>query len=417
MTADPRRPTIVVVHGPGSAGPRDVLRAARGWADLVFLVNPDDSNGAADLPMLSRLARVVQDRPDTDVLAELRALAPVGITTFGDARIARCAELAAGLGLPYHSRRTAELLSDKVRQRAALNAAGVSPTRVEAAASTRELPAAAEKVGYPVVVKPASGNSSRWTGRYDDSAALDALIRAAAADPAAPACWIVEELLPAGRHPYGDVLADFVSVESVVEHGRITHFAVTDRLALAPPFRERGLLLPTLLAPDETEPVLALASAALAALDVRWGVTHTEIKLTPEGPRVIEVNGRLGGWVGELMRRTATVDPVRVVLDVAAGRPADLGGLAFRAHAAVLLVQPPEGRFGVTELADPAVFRTEPGVWQVWRRAEPGDVVDSRSGSLQMLYAVYTETDRAGMSGTLRRLDRIGRDAALLQPH
>jgi hypothetical protein len=34
-------------------------------------------------------------------------------------------------------------------------------------------------------------------------------------------------------------------------------------------------------------------SRCLIALGVQWRVTHTEVKLTPAGPEVIEVNGRM----------------------------------------------------------------------------------------------------------------------------
>ena len=43
-----------------------------------------------------------------------------------------------------------------------------------------------------------------------------------------------------------------------------------------------------------------ITAGALAALGVRTGLTHTELKLTEWGPRIIEVNGRLGGFVEDL---------------------------------------------------------------------------------------------------------------------
>ncbi|MCX4716544.1 hypothetical protein OG818_12105 [Streptomyces virginiae] len=38
----------------------------------------------------------------------------------------------------------------------------------------------------------------------------------------------------------------------------------------------------------------------MAALGIRTGITHTELKVTPRGPRLIEVNGRLGGGIQDL---------------------------------------------------------------------------------------------------------------------
>ena len=67
------------------------------------------------------------------------------------------------------------------------------------------------------------------------------------------------------------------------------------RFPLAEPFRETGDFMPHPLETEEAETVVAVAIAAAEALGVRSGALHTEIKLTPDGPRIIEVNGRIGG--------------------------------------------------------------------------------------------------------------------------
>jgi len=408
-------PVLIVVDGLGSATPLEVIRAARNRYTIVFAIDDEADESVTSLPLLQRLGPVIRGDGGKAHADALSAFDPDGIATFSEGRLPFAARLAEQLGLPFHRPETVGLLTDKTRQRSALNAAGVSVTRMESVSEPAGLGGAAARVGYPVIVKPAVGNSSRWATGCQGPADVDRLVDAISGAPEVPARWIVEELLPAGEHSYGDVLADMVSVESVVQDGEISHFAITDRLAVAPPFREHGLLLPTLLRPEEHGPILDLTTAALTALGVRLGVTHTEVKLTPGGPRIVEVNGRLGGWVGELMRRVTTVDPVAVVLDVAAGRPVDVSGIEFRTHAAVVLVQPPEGRHQVVEAADAGVFRALPGVWQAWRRAMPGDVVDSRAGSLQALYAVYAEADRTSMTDTLCRVERIGREAAVLR--
>ena len=97
-----------------------------------------------------------------------------------------------------------------------------------------------------------------------------------------------------GREPT-ETMADYVSVETFVSCGRTSHAAVTGKIALADPFRETGSFIPAHLSADTLNAVLDVASAAVDAIGVTLGAFHTEIKLTPDGPRVIEVNGRLGG--------------------------------------------------------------------------------------------------------------------------
>jgi hypothetical protein len=120
---------------------------------------------------------------------------------------------------------------------------------------------------------------------------------------------VVEELLvgrPSGR--YGD----YVSVESMCAQDGVTHLAITGRLPVAPPFRETGRFWPDPLTQGERAQVLDLTTRALGALEVTTGITHTEIKLTEAGPRLIEVNGRLGGHINLLARQACDTDLVRL---------------------------------------------------------------------------------------------------------
>lgn len=57
----------------------------------------------------------------------------------------------------------------------------------------------------------------------------------------------------------------------------------------------------------------------MEALGITRGLAHTKIKLTPDGPRIIEVNGRLGGHVDELYARAFGVDMLAIELGVATG--------------------------------------------------------------------------------------------------
>ena len=61
---------------------------------------------------------------------------------------------------------------------------------------------------------------------------------------------------------------------------------------------------------------------AHTALGFADGVTHTELKLTPAGPELIEVNARLGGdLIPYLGLRASGVDPAAAAAAVACGRP------------------------------------------------------------------------------------------------
>ena len=62
---------------------------------------------------------------------------------------------------------------------------------------------------------------------------------------------------------------------------------------------------------------MELAERAARALGVDVGCLHTEIKLTIDGPRVIEVNGRLGGGIPEMLELASGVSLFNVAARVA----------------------------------------------------------------------------------------------------
>ena len=111
--------------------------------------------------------------------------------------------------------------------------------------------------------------------------------------------------------------AAYVSVESIAAAGVVSHLALTGRFPMAENFRETGFFIPAALEDADQKAALELATSAIEALGVHTGCLHTEIKFTPDGPRVIEVNGRVGGGVPEMLgacrgRPTARVDPAGV---------------------------------------------------------------------------------------------------------
>ena len=71
---------------------------------------------------------------------------------------------------------------------------------------------------------------------------------------------------------------------------------VTDKLTThGPYFVELGHTVPSSLSIGDIESISIAALDACKALGLNYGACHTEVKLTPRGPVVIEVNPRLGG--------------------------------------------------------------------------------------------------------------------------
>jgi hypothetical protein len=312
----PGRKTLMVLFAPGgSIGPVSLIRTLRPVADLQFAV-PRDLRTAPDVQLLAQLRDPVffdPDGPGPD------ASGCDGVVTYVDALVRVAAGTAARHGLPGQPMAAAEALTDKYRQRRVLAEHAVDSVRCAVLRSPADWASAVAEVGLPAVIKPVRGAGSRNVHPVTDHQAGAELVRrvmgpeaGAAAEPE----MIIEEFLVGGdQGPHGD----YCSVESVVFDGTVTHLAVTSKTRLIEPFRETGQFIPTHLDPARQAQVTALVGQALKAVDCRNAVTHTEVKLTPQGPRIIEVNGRLGGFVHEMVRSAGGPDLVVAAARIALG--------------------------------------------------------------------------------------------------
>uniref|UniRef100_A0AAU3HUH5 ATP-grasp domain-containing protein n=1 Tax=Streptomyces sp. NBC_01393 TaxID=2903851 RepID=A0AAU3HUH5_9ACTN len=399
------RPVIAVVHDRGSASLLDIVDGLEPLGTPVLALCPSEHT-AEVRPLAEELALVVPlDTDDLDASARLLAAhAPDAVLTFSESRLAVTAQLAARLGLPYHSPATVELLRDKYAQRRRLRERGVDSVRSYRLRRPADWPAALAAVGLPAVLKPASGEGSRSTHPVEDPGRGAALAAELLSGAGREDSLVLEEYLH-GRDcgPWGD----YVSVESAVSGGRISHWAVTGKFPLAPPFRETGHLRPAPLPESDREATLRLVTRALKALGITTGITHTEVKLTPAGPRLIEVNGRLGGWQTQLAHLAGDVDPVTLAGRVALGR--DVSGVRTADDRVVFtrfVTAPVEGGTYVSSHGLRAALAL-PGVRSVVSRYSPGERIPPgvHSGEL-----AWVEGEAADHESVLRVVEEALRE-------
>jgi biotin carboxylase len=391
--ADLRLPRLAVVLDFGAATPMSVLASARGLADIVFLCDRRLPYVRSTVEELREIATVcdITDLAGTDLADLVEHLNLDGITTFSESRLNLTAALADRRGLPYQSPGTARALTDKFAQRRILAEAGVQATRCRVVHDVADLGPALAEVGLPAILKPRSGAASAYTVRVDTVAEAAARLGdfLAHLPAAARGDFVVEELLAGDPAVAGAGWGDYVSVESVTSSGVVRHVEITGKFPLAEPLRETGYVVPSTLAEPTRRQVLELTEAGLLALGVRHGVTHVEVKLTPRGPRIIEVNGRLGGYVADIVRRARGFDLVRAALAAALGSAADPPPAAYRRHAFQYFITPPMRaavlrRFdGVAELAE------HRGIQLVETFKRVGERLDWRDGTLAYLGIVH----------------------------
>jgi biotin carboxylase len=236
------------------------------------------------------------------------------------------AKVAIELGLRFTRPSTVQLLKDKWAMRQLLAAHGVSPVRAAAGTTLAEIEAFLRDVSSPAILKPIDGGGSFGIALV--SSPEEAALALERLNGLGVRSFIIEEYLSGPE----------ISVEAFSFAGKHVVVACTDKLTTEHEgFLELGHSVPAQLDPALRAEVVALTTRLLEVVKYTDGPSHTEIKLTPQGPRIIEGHDRLGGdHINELVRLAYGVDLVSTTFAWACGTiepfeaPAAVGGAAVR---------------------------------------------------------------------------------------
>ena len=387
-----KRPLVAVGYGPRCVPVMQLTEAAAETCELLWMIDGSLPEMRQMTELLNRFGPVVDiaGLSTEQILEELVApYRPDGIVTYLDARMPTFSQVAGELGLPFHSLATSVALTDKAEQRRVLKAAGLDTPPcavIESDDTDGDIVAIGSNIGWPSVLKPRSAQGSRYTFFVKDENHLLQFLRNLGPDRPEMVLegFLADDPLRAGQ-PY----AGYVSVESVVAHGVISHLAITGRFPLADNFRETGFFIPAALnEPDQTA-ALELASSAIKALGVTTGCLHSEIKFTPDGPRIIEVNGRVGGGVPEMLDRAAGVALVEMTLRLALGETVQFDELISTERIGYrFFLQPPAMSATIAAIHGIDTVSDHPGVDTITVHQGPGAVLDWKDGSRNHIVAV-----------------------------
>ncbi|MFJ1755057.1 ATP-grasp domain-containing protein [Kitasatospora sp. NPDC088134] len=320
---------VVLVVGSGVRRYREYLLAGAARRHPVWLLDAAEPGwqlpyveGAEVVELLDR-ARLIPDEAGlfaaADRVAGRRKVA--GVFSYDETLVMATARIAERLGLPGMSVEGADNCRNKHRTRQALTAAGLPQPRFALVGTVEQAREAAADIGFPLVLKPRGMGASIGVVRVDSVAELDA------------AFTVAERAGHGGAPAYegGVLLEEFVhgpeiSVDGASHGGEYRPFFLAHKTTGPEPyFEEIGHLV------DSVDPLLAdpellrVLTEAHRVLGVSDGVTHTELKLTPRGPVIVEVNGRLGGDLIPYLGKLASgLDPAAIATELSLGRRPEL---------------------------------------------------------------------------------------------
>lgn len=202
------------------------------------------------------------------------------------------AQVATKFGLFSNSVASTRFARNKDLARIQYAKMGIPSAKFRVVTNYQSALQAASELGFPLVLKPTNTassidvffirNANELTQRFSEIQQLTTSYMNFSVRPE----YLMEEFLQGPEF----------SVELFLNADHIAFAEVTEKHTTQPPFFvELAHLFPTSIAIDQKPALIDTAYRAARALGFHDGPLHIEVKLTPTGPKIVEINGRPGG--------------------------------------------------------------------------------------------------------------------------
>lgn len=243
-----------------------------------------------------------------------------GIMTLAtDMPMRSVAAVAQEMGLVGIDIDTAFRATNKAEMREALRKGNVPIPKFFKVRNEDEYRNIVKQFNVPFIVKPADNSGSR--GIFEVTNIADQELIQAAYNYCRPFSRggdvVVEEYMDGPE----------VSVETLSIDGVCHVIQITDKMTTgAPHYVEMGHSQPTKCSKEMADRIAKVAQAANQAIGIKNGPSHTEIIVTDEGPKIVELGARLGGdnITTHLVPLSTGVDMVKCCIKIALGEKPDI---------------------------------------------------------------------------------------------
>lgn len=272
------------------------------------------------------------------------------------------------LGLPHNPVESAKATRDKFRLRHTLSTRGVPCPKFKCFSIYADIVEISQQVDFPCVIKPLSLSASRGVIRADNLREFtDAFRRVATllraieddtdTDPEPPSLEVlVEDYIPGIE----------VALEGILLEGELKTLALFDKPdPLEGPFFEETLYVtPSRLSPDIQDELHSATAKAAAALGLRHGPVHAELRYNSEGAHLIEIAARtIGGLCSRTLRFGTGMSLEELVIRHAIGQHVETLDREKQAAGVMMIPVPKAGILG--EVRGKAAAHKVDGVTEV----------------------------------------------------
>ena len=245
---------------------------------------------------------------------------------------------------------------------------------------------------YPLIVKPTDRSGSRGVTRLDSASddLKEAVSRAVGQSLEKKA--LIEEYVPGNEY----------SVECISYEGKHTLLAVTKKYTTGNPhYIETGHIEPSDLSADVIEKVRQIVFRGLDALGVKYGASHSELKVAGDEIKVIEIGARMGGdMIGSTLVHLSTgYDFVKAVAKISLGERPEPYGNPLNKTAAIRYITDADA----AKCLDTIRKECPEVLYEVDDRA--GDLASIIDSSTRKGYYIMASSDRDLIAGFMPKDD------------
>ena len=238
--------------------------------------------------------------------------------------------LMENLGLvAFNTQECVKCSTNKYEMRKAFKKAGIPIPKFQSVSSIDEVDL--EGYTFPVIVKPTDRSGSRAITKILKKEELLAAVNSAIENSFEKRA-IIEEFIKGIEY----------SCECISFNGKHQFLALTRKFTTeAPHFIETGHRQPSGVSDKMLKKVIETVYSALTALGVKYGASHSELRIDSNGNiRLIEIGARMGGdCIGsDLVHLSTGYDFVKMVIDVAVGNQPDMTKDECLGNSAILFI-------------------------------------------------------------------------------
>src|SRR3990167_4469373 len=239
-------------------------------------INADNYN----IPELVKIIKIYHEENKID-----------GVITFWDREVHAVYAICAALNLPGSTPEAVENAKNKYNMRQVLQKNNIAQPLFHFVKMKNDLRDAAKILSFPFILKPTAASASQGIFLLNNESEMDKVF-SAIENAMRPSYWF---------RPDEYIAEDFMtgteySVEGIIQNQNEFFFVgITAKQTTQEYFAEWQHCFPANI-DDENENLLyEISKKAITAIGLTHTAFHAEVMMTSAGPKIVEVNARLGG--------------------------------------------------------------------------------------------------------------------------